>query len=600
MTAEQLPLAVREFANHLDGLLARLDPRGGWCAVFWRRDPESMRACLDGREVPPWDVVDSLLGDLAARYGPDAAAGESARLRVLHAAALRACDSVPGARAALRHRLGVLLRTERAAAARRAALARRLAAAPTPDLADALARDLAWAEDDHARAHARCEELRARIAEAGVYGGAEPPPGEAEGAAGAGGEAAGPADEYAYGPGGPDGMPGVRAQQQGVLVHAADADAYGRGGPGGIHGVRAHEQGESGRPADVDVRGRGGPGGAVGAYAHGRDTWAGAPGAWPHAGGAEAEALGRGARAGDLVPPQGSGEPAERAEAPVRAAGESVGDAEAPAHGRVAQAGDGARRPVGPSAGGGRGAGPRKRRRGSARFAGMAGEEGEPVAAPDVAGPGPVPGRAPSRAPRGARFAGVVEEDPAGPGAEAREEVPAGAREEAGEIVAALARLRGEGRSGQAHALLAEAAHADPARLPLLADELHRAGLDADWQTLLWEAACLPAGRLVAAADALTAAGRAEDGRQVLRQGVARPPGEIGRAVLGLLDAGRDREARALLDTHVRVRTPEEAARCAEPAPQRLVPLLLRAAGAVSDQRRRDVATALRAAGAPG
>ncbi|NEE11140.1 hypothetical protein G3M58_32390, partial [Streptomyces sp. SID7499] len=125
----------------------------------------------------------------------------------------------------------------------------------------------------------------------------------------------------------------------------------------------------------------------------------------------------------------------------------------------------------------------------------------------------------------------------------------------------------------------------------------HRAGLDADWQTLLWEAASLPAGRLVAAADALVEAGRAGDGQQMLRQGVARPPGEVGRAVLGLTAERRHREVRVLLDAYVRARTPEEAARSAEPDPRRLVPLLLEAAQGVSDERRWDLVHALRVAG---
>ncbi|MFF9804461.1 hypothetical protein ACF1G5_04935 [Streptomyces coeruleorubidus] len=243
----------------------------------------------------------------------------------------------------------------------------------------------------------------------------------------------------------------------------------------------------------------------------------------------------------------------------------------------------------------------RKRRRGSARFAGMTEEEAAPVvvppaAVPSLPDPAPVKGR---RKPRGARFAGVAEEvgeertEPravADGGAERRDVVQA---------VEALARLRKEGLSGEAHALLVEAATWAPARFPLLAHELERAGLGADWQTLLWEAASLPAGRLVAAADALGAAGRTEDGRQILRQGVARPPGEIGQAVLGLVAEGRHREVRALLDAYVRARTPEEAARSAEPGPQTLVPLLLEAAQGVSDERRWDLLHALRVAGFP-
>ncbi|MGW5638259.1 hypothetical protein ACWEWQ_26100, partial [Streptomyces sp. NPDC003832] len=67
MAVEQLPAQVREFANYLNGLMARLEQGGGWCGVFWRRDPEGMRACLDGREIPPWDVLEALLQDLGSR-----------------------------------------------------------------------------------------------------------------------------------------------------------------------------------------------------------------------------------------------------------------------------------------------------------------------------------------------------------------------------------------------------------------------------------------------------------------------------------------------------------------------------------------------------
>ncbi|MDG4860800.1 hypothetical protein P8605_21975, partial [Streptomyces sp. T-3] len=79
MTVEQLPDQVREFAGYLQGLLARLDQGGGWCGVFWQRDPDGMTACLDGHEVPPWDVVQALLHDLAADAGTAVAEGEAAR-----------------------------------------------------------------------------------------------------------------------------------------------------------------------------------------------------------------------------------------------------------------------------------------------------------------------------------------------------------------------------------------------------------------------------------------------------------------------------------------------------------------------------------------
>ncbi|MPY45151.1 hypothetical protein FNH04_36210, partial [Streptomyces phyllanthi] len=208
-----------------------------------------------------------------------------------------------------------------------------------------------------------------------------------------------------------------------------------------------------------------------------------------------------------------------------------------------------------------------------------------------------------TRAPRGARYGGVAEEPLSAPQprphspSQRRQALGDEARREVSGTVETLLALRREGRSGEAHALLVEAAHWPPARFPLLAAELHRANLGADWATLLWEAASLPADKLVAVADALAAAGRTADGEQMLRQGVARPPEEIGAAVLGLVREGRDREVRALLDAYVRIRTPEEAARSAENDPQRLGPLLLAAARDVSEGRHRDLVHALRVAG---
>ncbi|WP_329596907.1 hypothetical protein [Streptomyces pseudovenezuelae] len=239
----------------------------------------------------------------------------------------------------------------------------------------------------------------------------------------------------------------------------------------------------------------------------------------------------------------------------------------------------------------------RKRRRGGARFAGMAEEDGAPVVVPPAAVPDlPSAPAVKGRTPRGARFAGAAEVPKAG-SREPAEPLDAAARRETAETVATLVRLRSEGRTGEAHGVLVELAHWPADRFPLLAAELQHAGLGADWATLLWEAASLPADRLVAAADALVAAGRGADGEQILRQGVARPAGEIGAAVLGLVAEGRRREVTALLDAYVRVRAPEEAARSAEPGPGTLVPLLLAAARGVSDERHWDLVHALRVAG---
>lgn len=165
MAVDQLPGRMREFVNYLNDLLARLDQGVGWCAVFWQRDPDGMRACLEGREVPPWDVVEAVLQDLAAQYGPGVAAQEKERARALHAAALTAYDARPGGQEALGDRLDVMLREQRYAAERQAELSHLLASAATQQEADAHRLDLAWARDDHERATARCAELRSRMAE---------------------------------------------------------------------------------------------------------------------------------------------------------------------------------------------------------------------------------------------------------------------------------------------------------------------------------------------------------------------------------------------------------------------------------------------------
>ncbi|MFF5251321.1 hypothetical protein ACFY4K_04555 [Streptomyces leeuwenhoekii] len=485
MTVGVNPVAPREFARCLAGLLARLDQGGGWCGVFWRRDPDGMRACVEGRQVPPWDVVEALLQDLAAQGGGDAGAvaAEVARARALHAAALAAHDALPGARELLGDRLEDMLRERHHAAERRAALRRQLASATTREQADALRAELAWADDDHARATARCAELRARITEW---------------------------ERRAY---------GGHGLREAEARHWPPAPAPGDGGPVPADGRPAPAGGNptpaGGRPARVEAR--------------------------------------------PTPPPVGQG----------------ALPAPAPASGAPARA---------------------KRRRSGARFAGEAAGEPVPVAVPPAVVPDlPAPAAGTVRTPRGARFAGAAEsatprEAPVRPPTEDDRREVAGS-------VAALARLRGEGRGGEAHALLAQAARWPAVRFPLLAEELGRAGLGADWTTLLWEAASLPAGRLVDAADALRAAGREADAEQILRQGVARPVAELGQAALGLAAQGRHRAARAWLDACVRVRSPQDAAGSAAPDPGRLIPLLLEAARGVSGECHRDLAHALRVAG---
>src|SRR5690606_8330230 len=368
--------------DYLHALLARLDGSGGWWAVFRQRDPDGMRACLDGRELPPWDVLQALFQDVAALHGAAAADAETHRARTLYVAALTAHDARPGARDALSDRLDVMLRERRYAAERRARLNLRLTRADTPEEAASLRTGLAWAHDDHTRATARCAELRARLA-------------------------------------------------------ALDDR------------VPRPEAAEAGPPAP-----------------------------------------------GTPAPPP---------------------------------------------------APPRKRRRGGARIAGPGTEEsaGQPQLTPPAATPG--------GGPRGARCAGAAEEAPAGQGLPGSTPVPqpsAADREAVAHTVRLLARRRAEGRSGAAHALLAEAAQWPAVRFPPLAAGLPAAGLEADWTTLLWEAASLPLGRLAAAAGALTAAGLADDAREVLRQGVVRPAETVARDILGLAADGRHHDVRALLDAY--------------------------------------------------
>ncbi|MFC3574333.1 hypothetical protein ACFOZ0_13830 [Streptomyces yaanensis] len=626
MAVDQLPGRMREFASYLNGLLTRLDQGDGWCGVFWQRDPDGMRACLDGREVPPWDVVEALLHDLAAAYGPAAATGETERARALHGAALGAYDARPGGREALGDRLDGMLRELRHAAERQTDLGRRLESAATQEEAESLRLDLAWAHDDHERATARCAELRRRMEaldrralrthaqgasnfppgragdvfrvaeEAATHGhradepptrGGEEPSGGGAGRPGAAGVSGGGPEWPAGGPaeGGAEGPEGRRADaaraRRAEWSDGSDAAAVSGAGADWPEGWAAGSPADGGAEWAEDRPGGGAQllGGFAGGGAQlpaGRPgVDAQLPGGRPgggaqHPGGfTDANAQRSGGRPEALDP--GPQPPAGRAAPHDPGAAEPVQEPEPPAKQRS-----------------------KRRPRGSARFAGVMDVQEAPAGAVPAVAPAPAPS---GRKPRGARFAGA-----AGAEAEAalqprREPLDDEDRRITAETVAALIRLRAEGRSGEAHALLVEAAHSPAARYPLLAAELHRAGLDADWATLLWEAASLPADLLVAASDALTAAGRTADGEQMLRQGVVRPANQIGEAVLTLGADGRRREVRALLDAYVRMRTPEEAARSVAADPQRLVPLLLEAARRVSDQRHWDLVHALRVAG---
>ncbi|MGW2731772.1 hypothetical protein, partial [Streptomyces sp. NPDC001494] len=576
MAVEQLPARVREFANYLDGLLGRLDQGGGWCAVFWQRDPEGMRACLNGRELPPWDVLESLLQDLAAAHGSAVATAERERARALHAAAASAYDTLPGARDALGDRLDVMLREQRYAAERRSELTRRLTAATSREETEALRLDLAWAHDDHDRATARRAELEARLSrlDAGARGAGPypagpprpqdgPPLDERHSGAPPNPWFAAPAAEPEPRPGAsregrdwrspsmaePESGPGVsregRDWRSPSTVEPESGPGVSREGRDWRSPSMADEEPRPGAsraghdPGVPPATGRGPRSGAPEAAAF-RASGPGAPDAGrapvgglaepgtpegyafraprsgrPDAGGLaelgtpEADAF-RAPRPGHpdadhpdagRAPASGLAEPGALEGYASRVPGPGRSDAGRPDVGRAPVGGPAEPRtvtpapdPAPPPAGG------RRRRRGGARFAGGVEDGAVPVTVPPQAPLPAVPGASGGRrSPRGARFAGAVAgEEPVERPAEA---VDAQAVAAVAGAVERLVRLRAEGRTGEAHALLVEIAHWPAGRLPLLADGLRRAGLGADWDTLLWEAASLPAEWAAAALD---------------------------------------------------------------------------------------------------
>ncbi|WP_405774105.1 hypothetical protein [Streptomyces sp. NBC_01538] len=632
MAVEQLPVQVREFARYLHGLLARLDQGAGWCGVFWQRDPDGMRACLEGHEVPPWDVVEALLQDLAAGHGTGAVTPEAERARALHQASLTVFDARPGARDSLGDRLDVMYREQKYAAERLAELRRSLDSAATHEEAEALRLDLAWAHDDHERASARCVELRYRLdqlarravsrapvphrdrdEEADLFAG-----GVRNTAPDAADPLALPRQRTATDQQHPDDrQPAGYENERGAHEQPSNSPAYGNADHqapdnetptwhddprrtndhDGTHPAALGDDRSLGRQGSGDeTSGWREDGRGVG-HREDRDSapYGGddrSPGR--QAPGGEAAGWGDGDRLPGRVNDRDGGRPADASgdpEAPdERAAPQLPADwYAAPAVVPDPDLDPDDSRPAAKQRS-------KRRVRGSARFAGAmddADADDTPVVEPLPAAPAPA---APTRrSPRGARFAGAAAAAKAA--TPVREALDDDARHDTIDAVRNLVRLRSEGRSGEAHALLVEASQWPAARFPLLAAELHRAGLGADWATLLWEAASLPADRLVAAADALVAAGRVDDGQQTLRQGMVRPAQEVGDAVLRLAEDGRQREVRALLDAYVRVSTPEEAARSVAADPQRLVPLLLEAAKGASERRYWDVVHALRVAG---
>ncbi|MFD8094530.1 hypothetical protein [Streptomyces malaysiensis] len=597
----QLPPEVEEFARYLRALTRGLDAGTGWYGVFALRDPEGLRACLDGLEVPPWDLVQSLLQDLSAQRGPQIAEDAAARAATLYRASVAAHDAGPGAREALQGRLDGMLRQQHNAATRERDLRAAVSAAEDTAARERLAADLAWAHDDWQRATARTEELHARLAAttappppgapapatSGYSWGQAPEPG-AMGAQGALAGAEGGADgghlhgaRFAAGyegeGGGTTGVaadPGAAPRRQA----ASDTEPAGPvGEPGALHPSGASPAPTTVQPGPARSRPRGARfAGVEEADTASRLSWPSAPEVT-----AAAPAVG-------LASP---GSPESAAASPVEPSAQHPAQGPEPATPTTTPA-------------------PARSRPRGARFAG-AGDAGA-AAPPSAASPLAESEAEVRTTPRGARFAGAyggeegdkrrkrdrAADDGRRLAREAAER--AEARRAAQEAVARLGRLRAEGRTGEAHVVLYEAAAWPAQRLPVLAEELERAGLRADVSTLLWEMACLPPARLAAAAEALVAADREVEAEQLLRQSVSRPVLEVAHTALSLLAAGARRETALLLGALIRARTPEEAARAAAEDPAALIPLLLDAAAEVSPGSQHDLAHALRMAGLPG
>ncbi|MFI0899242.1 hypothetical protein [Streptomyces sp. NPDC020983] len=149
-----------EFLHCFRSMIHALGDRPGWYAEYARRDPDAARAHETGHEVPPWDVVRTVLRDLARNAGAsDAGPADVGRVHVLHGAAVAAEDARPGAGARLHARLAAAQHAHEAAAARARDAARAHARRPSASRANFLV----WAQDDLERAAGRRAALRDRL-----------------------------------------------------------------------------------------------------------------------------------------------------------------------------------------------------------------------------------------------------------------------------------------------------------------------------------------------------------------------------------------------------------------------------------------------------
>ncbi|MCF6526118.1 hypothetical protein HOY81_24030, partial [Streptomyces sp. JJ36] len=156
-----VPPEVLALAAGLRRLTDLLAPAEGWYGAFLARDPEGLRDCLTGRDVPPWDVIAALLEDVELRHGEETRRLAEADLLGRYAAGVAAHDDAPDGESALHDRLEAV-RVARGDAERRVSA---LAAAVRRSPGDTgLRTELAWARDYRDRTAARSDALRERLA----------------------------------------------------------------------------------------------------------------------------------------------------------------------------------------------------------------------------------------------------------------------------------------------------------------------------------------------------------------------------------------------------------------------------------------------------
>lgn len=150
------PGSVTAFTTWFRSATAGLGADRGWFAVFLARDPQGMRAFLSGAQIPPWDVVASLLHDLEQMRG--AGSGNRADVRKLHQEAFREHGLRTG-----RHALAQRLEFERSE--RDKAQEHLILLGDRAEANGSRTEALRVAHDVHQRAMARCAELQRRLAE---------------------------------------------------------------------------------------------------------------------------------------------------------------------------------------------------------------------------------------------------------------------------------------------------------------------------------------------------------------------------------------------------------------------------------------------------